>query len=50
MMLLSCLFAVFFSVSGLISGWLFDLPVGAMTVIIAGIVFLGFSVLKAIRK
>ena len=50
MMISSCLFAGIFSVTGLISGWLFDLPVGAMTVIIAGIVFLGFSVFKAIRK
>jgi len=50
MMLSSCLFAALFSVSGLVSGWLFDLPVGAMTVIIAGIVFLGFSVFKAVKK
>ena len=50
MMLSSCLFAAFFSVSGLVSGWFFDLPVGAMTVIIAGLVFLGFSVFKAVRR
>jgi len=50
MMLSSCLFAAFFSVSGLVSGWVFDLPVGAMTVIIAGVVFLGFSAVKAVRK
>lgn len=50
MMLSSCLFSAVFSVSGLVSGWLFDLPIGAMTVIIAGVVFLGFSVFKAIRK
>jgi len=50
MMFSSCLFAAFFSVSGLVSGWIFDLPVGAMTVIIAGIVFLGFSAVKAARK
>ncbi|MCL2758763.1 MAG: metal ABC transporter permease [Treponema sp.] len=50
MMFSSCLFAALFSVSGLVSGWFFDLPVGAMTVIIAGIVFLGFSVVKAVRK
>jgi len=47
MMLSSCLFAALFSVSGLISGWLFNLPIGAMTVIIAGIVFLIFSAVKA---
>jgi len=50
MMLSSCLFAALFSVSGLVSGWVFDLPVGAMTVIIAGVVFLGFSAVKAVRK
>jgi len=50
MMLSSCLFAAIFSVTGLVSGWIFDLPVGAMTVIIAGIVFLGFSVYKAVRR
>ena len=50
MMLTSCLFSVFFSIAGLVSGWIFDLPVGAMTVIIAGIVFLGFSAAKAIKK
>ncbi|MCL2602732.1 MAG: metal ABC transporter permease [Treponema sp.] len=50
MMLLSCLFAAFFSVAGLASGWLFDLPVGAMTVIIAGIVFLVVSISKVIKK
>jgi zinc transport system permease protein len=50
MMFSSCLFSAVFSILGLASGWFFDLPVGAMTVIIAGIVFLGFSVFKAIRK
>jgi len=50
MMLYSCLFSVFFSVFGLVNGWLFDLPVGAMTVIIAGFVFLGFSVYRAVKR
>jgi len=50
MMISSCLFSALFSVSGLVSGWFFDLPVGAMTVIIAGIVFLGFSAVRAARK
>jgi len=48
MMLSSCLFAVLFSVSGLVSGWFLDLPVGAMTVILAGFVFLGFSVFRVL--
>jgi zinc transport system permease protein len=50
MMISSCLFSALFAVSGLVSGWIFDLPIGAMTVIIAGIVFLGFSVFKAVKK
>ncbi|MDR0321027.1 MAG: metal ABC transporter permease [Treponema sp.] len=50
MMISSCLFAALFSICGLMSGWFFDLPVGAMTVIIAGIVFLGFSVFRATKK
>jgi zinc transport system permease protein len=47
MMISSCLFSAVFSMGGLISGWIFDLPIGAMTVILAGIVFLGFSIYKA---
>ena len=50
MMLLSCMFAAFFSVSGLVSGWILDLPVGAMTVILAGFVFLVFSVFRALKR
>jgi len=50
MMISSCLFAALFSVSGLVSGWLFDLPVGAMTVIIAGFVFLVFSAIRAAKR
>ena len=50
MMLASCLFSALFSIGGLVSGWFLDLPIGAMTVIIAGIVFLAFSVFRAVRK
>jgi zinc transport system permease protein len=50
MMLSSCLFSALFSVCGLVTGWIFDLPAGAMTVIIAGVIFLGFSVFKSIKK
>jgi len=46
MMLLSVLFSAVFSVCGVAAGWVFDLPVGAMTVIIAGAVFLVISALK----
>ena len=50
MMFSSCLFSALFSITGLVTGWLFDLPIGAMTVIIAGIVFLAFSAFRALRK
>jgi len=50
MMLASCLFSAFFSVSGLVTGWIFDLPIGAMSVIIAGVFFLSFSAFKAIMR
>jgi zinc transport system permease protein len=50
MMLASCLFSALFSIGGLVSGWFLDLPIGAMTVIIAGIVFLAFSIVRAVRK
>jgi len=46
MMLLSTVFCMAFSVCGVAAGWVFDLPVGAMTVIVAGIVFLVISALK----
>jgi zinc transport system permease protein len=47
MMASSCLFSAFFSIAGLVSGWFFDLPIGAMTVTVAGVVFLGFSVITS---
>jgi zinc transport system permease protein len=43
MMVLSCIFSALFSVCGLLFSWVADAPVGAMTVIIAGIVFLMVS-------
>jgi len=46
MMFLSSIFSVVFSVCGVAAGWIFDLPVGAMTVIIAGAVFLLISAIK----
>ena len=49
MMLAGSVFSSLFSVSGLVAGWAFDLPIGAMTVIIAGAVFLGVSAVRAIR-
>jgi zinc transport system permease protein len=49
MMLLSCGFSALFSAGGLILGWTFDLPVGAMVVILAGIVFLAAGAARTIR-
>jgi zinc transport system permease protein len=43
MMLASCVFSGLFSTAGLFLGWTLDLPVGAVTVITAGIVFLAVS-------
>jgi zinc transport system permease protein len=50
MMFLSCVFSALFSVCGVAAGWVFDLPVGAVTVIIAGAAFLGISALRAVRS
>ena len=50
MMLFACVFSAVFSVLGLIAGWIFNLPLGAVTVIIAGIVFLGFSGIRILLK
>ncbi|GHU54525.1 membrane protein [Spirochaetia bacterium] len=50
MMFLGCVFSALFSVGGLVLGWTFDVPVGAMTVIIAAIVFLTVSVCRVVVK
>jgi zinc transport system permease protein len=50
MMLWGCVFSAVFSVCGLAAGWALDLPVGAMTVIIAGAVFLAVSGFNAARR
>ncbi|QQO09321.1 metal ABC transporter permease [Breznakiella homolactica] len=49
MMLISTIFSAFFSTGGLILGWAFDAPVGAMVVILAGIVFLAAAGIKVVR-
>jgi zinc transport system permease protein len=49
MMIWSCIFSGFFSAAGLFTGWIFDTPVGAMTVIIAGVVFLAVSAVKMLK-
>lgn len=50
MMFLGCIFSAVFSVCGLAAGWILNLPVGAVTVIIAGIVFLGFSAARVLLR
>jgi zinc transport system permease protein len=50
MMLLSCIFSIVFSVCGVAVGWVFDLPVGAMTVIVAGAVFLAVSAFRVMKR
>jgi len=50
MMFLSCIFSAAFSVCGLAAGWIFNLPPGATTVIIAGIVFLCFSAARILPR
>ncbi len=48
MMVSGCLFASVFSVSGLALSWSADLPSGAVTVVFAGIVYIGFAAGKGI--
>jgi zinc transport system permease protein len=50
MMLISCVFSALFSAGGLVLGWSFDLPVGAMVVILAGTVFLAVGAVQAILR
>ncbi len=50
MMILATLYASLFSIGGLVTGWSFDLPVGAMVVVFAGAVFLTFSGARMITK
>ncbi|HCS35830.1 MAG TPA: hypothetical protein DIW48_03900 [Sphaerochaeta sp.] len=49
MMVLAWLYSSLFSVGGLIAGWTFDLPVGAMVVVLAGAVFLSFSFFRLLK-
>jgi len=48
MMIFAWLFSTLFSVGGLALGWTFDLPVGAMVVVLAGGVFLAFAAFKVL--
>ena len=50
MMILAWIYSSIFSVGGLVAGWSFDLPVGAMVVVIAGAVFLSFSLGSLIKR
>lgn len=48
MMVFAWLYSSLFSIGGLVAGWTLDLPVGAVVVVLAGIVFLGVSVFSMI--
>jgi zinc transport system permease protein len=50
MMVFACFFSVFFSLGGLMLGWIFDVPAGAMTVILAGIVFLALGAGRSLAQ
>jgi len=50
MMVLAWLYSSLFSIGGLVAGWTLDLPVGAVVVVLAGIVFLGVSVFSMIVR
>ncbi|MCL2479236.1 MAG: metal ABC transporter permease [Treponema sp.] len=50
LILMSCIFSAVFSVCGLAAGWIFNLPPGATTVVIAGIVFLAFAGIKVLAR
>ncbi|WP_422478634.1 metal ABC transporter permease [Pleomorphochaeta sp. DL1XJH-081] len=50
MMLMAWIYSSIFSIGGLVAGWSFDLPVGAMVVVFAGAVFLSFSVARMMAR
>lgn len=50
MMVGGTLYSLLFSVGGLALGWSFDLPTGAMVVVLAGTVFLGAAIGKVFRS
>jgi zinc transport system permease protein len=49
MILASCLSALF-SFIGLVLGWFWDVPVGSMVVVTAGVVFLSAAVISFVRR
>lgn len=50
MMVFSTLYSLLFSAGGLVVGWALDLPVGAVVVVLAGLVFLSFATAALIKK
>lgn len=50
MMFMAWIYSSIFSIGGLVAGWSFDLPVGAMVVVFAGAVFLSFSVARMMAR
>ncbi len=50
MMVGATLYALLFSTGGLVIGWSADMPVGAMVVVLAGVIFLLFSLLRMVKR
>lgn len=50
MMIGATLYSFLFSAGGLVLGWSLDLPVGAVVVVLAGLVFLSFATATLIKK
>jgi zinc transport system permease protein len=47
---MSIVFSALFSCGGLVLGWIFDVPVGAVTVILAGAIFLSAAGLRLLKR
>lgn len=50
MMIFSYLYSTLFSVGGLVVGWHYDLPVGAVVVVLSGSIFLLFSLISMLKR
>jgi zinc transport system permease protein len=50
MMISASLFSVLFSFTGLLLGWFWDVPVGSMVVVTAGVVFLSAAIISFLRR
>ncbi|MCK9524272.1 MAG: metal ABC transporter permease, partial [Proteobacteria bacterium] len=50
MMVASTIYSFLFSTAGLAAGWVLDAPVGAMVVVIAGLIYLGFLSINVLKR